>query len=206
MPSSKKPAFPTAGTTAVQGKRIPRKRSGKKTVKNKGGKKSVGKSVVHVGKNGNAGYVKVGRTTIGLMTGEIDVSTWTDEELLAGKPKNVRRTPHVIPTVVYNELIGRIMARVRHKFAAELEVAVQEHMKIIRDEDVPAAVRLAAIRELYDRVMGKAPDHVVLHDGGSAPWQRLTATAIVGNVDQVEDALADDIEDGEIIEGEVVNG
>lgn len=168
---------------------------------------STGKSVVRKWKDGS-GEVRVGRTVVDLMTGETDYppEMWTDEELLRGAPKSTARPPHVIPMVVYNELIRRVMSEVRHRFAAELEVAVDAHIKLIRNKKTPPQVRMVAIRELYDRVLGKPTEHVAIMTDGDAPWMKLMATAIVGNEAQAQEVEGKkEIVEAEVVEGEVVD-
>lgn len=144
------------------------------------------------------GEVRVGRTVVKLMEGEEDCSSWTDEELMRGAPLSVKRLPHVIPLMVYQELVKRIISKAQHRFAAELEMAIGKHIAIIKHIDPKdvTPTQWAAIRELEDRVMGKAAEHVVHHDG-DAPWKKLVAESIVSSVEQIP-------EEGEIVEGEVV--
>lgn len=149
--------------------------------------------------------VRVGRTTVQIMKGGEDLSTWTDEELMRGARMKTSRIPNVIPMAIYVELINRVTSQVRHRFAAELTVAVEQHMRLIKRRDTPPAVKLKAIELLYDRVMGKTPDHVVLHDA-DAPWRKLVASAIVGEASQVEEAMAELQSSGVVSEGEIVEG
>ena len=149
----------------------------------RGRKGEVGRSVVRVFADGS-GRVNVGRGTVALMTGEDDVSTWTDEELKRGaRIGSGKRLPHMIPLRVHMELVRRMTAKVQHRWAKELEAVVEVHLALIRDRKTPPATKMRAIEVVYDRLMGRAPEHVVLHDG-DAPWKRLIANAIVGTDEQ----------------------
>jgi len=176
--------------------KLPRKASGNAKEQAKRKRDYVGKAVIHEWKDGS-GEVRIGRTVVRMFKGEEDVSTWTDEELMRGAPMSVMRIPNVIPMMVYTELVKRITSKVQHRFAAELQMAVNEHMKLINGRKVPPAVKLQAIKELYERVLGKPEEHLVVHDG-DAPWRQMVASAIVGDMGQAK-AI-----EGEIVEGEVV--
>lgn len=191
----------THKNTQAKGKKVeqtlPRKASGNAKEQAKRKRDYVGKAVIHEWKDGT-GEVRIGRTVVRMFKGEEDVATWTDEELMRGAPMSVMRIPNVIPMMVYQELVKRITAKVQHRFAAELQMAVNEHMKLINGKRVPHAVKLAAIKELYERVLGKPEEHLVVHDG-DAPWRQMVAQAIVGNDDQAREI------EGDIVEGELVD-
>lgn len=165
--------------------------------------KTHGEAVVHKWRDGSA-TVRIGRTVVDLMTGDTDYppEKWSDEELIRGAPMSTPRIPNVIPLIVYRELIRRMMAEVRHRFAAESMVVVDQHMRLIQapDEVVPPSVKMSAIREFYDRFMGKAPETVTVNFDGDPPWQKMMAESIVATDEQ---ALA--LESGEVVEGELVD-
>ena len=189
----------------VEGTKVPRKAdtNRERAKRRKLGKdpNKIGQSVVREWKDGS-GEVRVGRTVVRLLKGtsEYPVEDWTDEELLRGAPMNVNHLPHVIPMVVYMELTRRVMSKVQHRFAAELEVAVNEHIKMIKSEFTPESTKARLIEMLYERVMGKVPEHVELHAGGMAPWQKAIADSIVSM-----DPSAIGSGDEEVVEGEVVD-
>jgi hypothetical protein len=131
-----------------------------------------------------------------LLTGEEDLSTWSDEEIWEGRKKQGGPDPTVIPLKIHREFVRRIKEKAAHKFAAELEIAIQKHIDMIMDERldedgkpiVPPGVKLKAIIALEERVLGKAPETVVLHDG-DAPFRRLLANAIVGTEEQARQII-----------------
>jgi hypothetical protein len=165
--------------------------------------KTHGEAVVNKWRDGSA-TIRIGRTVVDLMTGDSDypVEEWSDEELIRGAPMHVGRIPNVIPMVVHVELVRRMMAEVKHRFAAEAMVAVDEHMRLIRasDDIVPANVKMTAIKEFYDRFMGKAPEHVTVNFDGAPPWQKMMASSIVSTEDQAKALEAEGIVEGEIVE------
>jgi hypothetical protein len=140
-----------------------------------------------------SGEIRVGRTIVKMLKGEEDVSSWTTEELIRGAPMNVKQVPTVIPAVVYVELVKRMQAEAQHRFAAELDVAIDMHMAIVKGITTKRTkggekiainvtpVQMKAIEMIYDRVIGKPAETVVLHDG-DAPWMQMMAEGIVGTV------------------------
>jgi len=158
-------------------------------------------ATVRTKRNDGSGTILVGRQTLAVLEGEEDLSSWTDEELIAGrkhngKNGNGRALPAIVPIRVHQELVSRVTQQARHTFAAELKYAVEKHMKIIKhiDEEDPTPVQLKAIAMLYERILGKPVEHVALYNGGEVPgWKKAVTAGIVGTM-----------EDGEVIEGEIV--
>jgi len=172
-------------------------------IKNVDGKK-IARTVYDYG-DGKQGLVRVGPEEIKIITGKMDFSTWSDEELIRGA-KGKKRRPSIIPAEVHQELARRIVNRIQHQFFAELAYAVKEHFKMIKDTTglVPPQVKLRAIEMLYDRVLGKPKENVTLELGGEmAAWQKLVAEAIVPSIEQIKELQGrDDVVDGEIVEDE----
>lgn len=134
--------------------------------------------------------VKVGREVVKQLDGKEDFSQWTTEELLRGARMDVTdlHLPHVIPIMAHQELARRVVSKAQHRFVAELEYAIGKHMEIIKamDPDEPTSVQWAAIKEIEDRVLGKATErHEVTMD---APFVEAFAAAIVGSMEQAEEA------------------
>jgi hypothetical protein len=140
-----------------------------------------------------SGEIRVGRTVVKMLKGEEDVASWTTDELIRGAPMHVQKVPTVIPAIVYVELVKRMQAEAQHRFAAELDVAIDMHMAIVkgivtkknkRGETIAVnvtPVQMKAIEMIYDRVIGKPAETVVLHDG-DAPWMQMMAEGIVGTL------------------------
>lgn len=190
----------------------PNKEKGRRGWKPPNKQRMANGGTVHTWATGQ-GHVNVGKGTIDVLTGKEDLTKWSDEELMMGlRPHNNRSgnrrgmalQPRVIPVEIYQELASRIVSRVRHRFAAELEYAVNEHIKIIKApfDVVPASVKLKAIELLYDRVMGKAEEHVQI-DVRNTKWHRAIAMGIVATEQQAIEAAKNEAED--IVEGEIVD-
>ena len=136
------------------------------------------------------GHLTIGSSMVPLLAGEENPATWTDEELLRGAPMRIKRVPKIIPLQVFTELVERFQAQARYRFVAELQVAIEKHLEIINqiDPSDPTAVQWAAIRELYDRVLGKPEETVKIGLDMNNPFMKMVAQAIVGGDDQVKDA------------------
>jgi hypothetical protein len=185
-----------AAKSKARGRRIiegqPRKVIGKK----REGPRA-GRMTVYPDAGGRTGVVTVGKTVMGLLNGDIDIKTWTDEELIRGAPRNVSRVPNVIPLMVYTELIRRMKSRALVKWAKELDQVMEAHLKIALNVGpdnkpgsgtVPYGVQLQAMIVIEERMLGKPMEHVALHDG-EAPWIRAMAVGIVGTPEQAAAAI-----------------
>ncbi len=127
--------------------------------------------------------ISLGKTNLAILNGEEDVSLWSDEELLRGqrKSKNGRwtgRKPTVVPLALHLELNKRRMSRAREVLDDSLEAAVTLYRDVVQDEDAPLDLRLKAAKEILDRVMGKAPEHVKVRLEPE-PWERVLVDSIV---------------------------
>lgn len=134
------------------------------------------------------GMVHVGRVATAMMNGEIDVEELTDEELFRGAPAGMA-APKVIPMVMYRELVNRVMSQARHTMAAELMVAVEKHMEIIKviDPSDPSAAQMKALEMLYDRVLGKPEERVQIT--ADSLFMQTLRTAVVGTDDQAKTVI-----------------
>jgi hypothetical protein len=171
-----------------------RKRTGKKEVIERGDGTQIiyqeGFPRIFVDRSGK-GRVTLGTSTVALLKGEEDVATWTDEELIRGAPMRITKVPRIIPFQVYQELVNRMMAKARYTFVAELEYTVQKHMEIIKKTNPkdPTPTQWNAIRELYDRVLGKAEQTVKIGVDMDNPFMKMVASAIVGNEEQAKEFI-----------------
>jgi len=136
--------------------------------------------------------ISLGKTNTLILSGAEDVSLWSDEELLRGqkKARNGRwtgRKPTVVPLAVHLELNKRRMSHAREVLDDSLEAAVSLFAEVVRDVDAPLDLRLKAAKEITDRVMGRAPEHVQVHLAPE-PWEELLVDSIVSGYGDVIDA------------------
>lgn len=162
------------------------------TVRSKNGrtKKGTPRKSVHYKDKRGRGMVLVGKGTTDMLEGKVDVSTWTDEELIRGAPMSTSHVPHVIPLVVHQELQKRVMSEARHRMAAELEYAIEKHIQIIKaiDPSQPSGPQVKALEMLYDRALGK-PDEHITHTIDESPFMKALANAVVGTEEQAAKVL-----------------
>lgn len=157
--------------------------------------------------------VTVSPTTAGILAGELDLSSWSLEELRRGQLRGSDgkwhgRPPQVVPKAIHDELVKRKMSKAFDLLRSNTYKAVKVLAEIATDKSADPAVRVKAASEILDRALGKAPEHVSL-DIEMQPWQRAIAQSIVGRdlriVATEEQAKAlDDDEDAEIVDGELV--
>jgi hypothetical protein len=146
--------------------------------------------------------VRIGTMNTKLLTGQEDLSAWSDEELQRGqrKDRNGRwqgRKPRVVPKAVHDELVKRTLSKAQDLFRDNLVTAVEVLTDIVTDDSVEPKDKLRAIAMITDRVMGKAPERVEL--SGDTPWMVALTGAIVSvkNVQDAEPEEEDDL-DGEV--------
>ncbi len=128
------------------------------------------------------GRVRVGKTNQAILSGQTDLTTWTEEELLRGQRRNKNggwngRAPAVVPMAVHDELVRRKMSQAHELLRDNLVAATEVLIELATDEDVESATRLKAATTILDRVLGKAPETVNLEL--NKPWQIALNAGIV---------------------------
>jgi hypothetical protein len=150
--------------------------------------------------------MRISPTTAGIVSGEIDVSEWDDEELIRGQRKNKRgtwtgRPPTVLPAALVRELTQRRFQRAHSLLAESLVDAAKMLRSIVNDTDAANGDRIKAAEIIFDRVLGKPKESVMVDvHGDVTPWQQLLVKAIVGTEEQAQDVLS-----GKVVEGEVLD-
>lgn len=146
-------------------------------------------------------YIRVGKRNTRILTGQEDLSEWSDEELKRGqrRDKNGRwqgRPPSVVPKPLHDELVRRTLKRANDVMRDSIDDAVKVLTNIVNDESVEPKDRLRAINMVLERVMGKTPDKVEV--SGEAPWQIALNAGIVnvtGIKPEPDDEAEDEVED-----------
>lgn len=124
--------------------------------------------------------------------GMLNMDDWTDEELIRGYRKNrngkfgkpPRYIPREVQLAAFRALVGR---GDRNMKLAYLE-SVAELIKLAQNAS-SEKVRLEAIKELQNRVVGKVPDRV--HVAQEQPWEGILADSLI----PIGEALPIDLED-----------
>jgi hypothetical protein len=70
------------------------------------------------------------------------------------------------------------MVAAREELNSSLVAAVSLFGEVVNDEDAPLELRLRAAKEITDRVLGRAPEHVSVHLEPE-PWERLLVDSLV---------------------------
>jgi hypothetical protein len=149
--------------------------------------------------------VHIGRVNSGILSGEVDLSSWDMEELRRGQKKDrngrwVGRPPKVVPKKIHDELVKRTLDDARRLFNDNLLAAVQVLIEIVENPDTDTRERLKGIQMIVDRAMGKAPETVKLNV--DAPWVGAINAGIV-SIGETIDADSHDVDDEEEWEDEV---
>jgi hypothetical protein len=140
--------------------------------------------------------IVVNRTTAGILNGELDISVWSDEELLRGQRKNKNgkwtgRAPVLLPAQVVHELTRRRFQRAHMLLADSLVDCVQMLRSIVNDRRASKADRIRAAETILDRVLGRPKESVSLDINPG--WQGIVARGIVA------------VAESEVVQGEVVD-
>lgn len=133
--------------------------------------------------------VYIGNTNQAILSGEADLSIWTDEELMRGQRRDRNgkwggRPPKVVPTAIHNELVRRRLSKAGELLNESVVDAVQLLRKVVVDDDANYADRIKAAVIIMERVMGKTPDRVEL-TAEVKPWEVALRNGIVRTVSSV---------------------
>lgn len=111
--------------------------------------------------------ISVGKTTLAILNGEMDLTEWTDEELERGqrRDRNGRwsgRKPKVVARELYDEFVQRKLTEASALLRESAYDAVEVLISIARDPNAENRDRLKAVDMILTRVMGKEPVKVEL--------------------------------------------
>lgn len=138
----------------------------------------------------SSGVAYLGKTNAAILNGELDLSSWSEEELRRGQRRasNGRfhgRPPKVVPKAIHDELVKRLQAKARAKFDEDLYDAVAILGTIVRDSEASNADRITAAKLIIERALGKATERVEIKS--DQPWLvALQAGVVAVNSIQVE--------------------
>jgi hypothetical protein len=156
--------------------------------------------------------VRISATAAAIVYDGVDLSDWDDQELIRGQRRNRNggwqgRKPRLVPAALTKELNRRRFSRAFELLNDSLVEATKVLLAIAKDKNAANKDRLRAIEIIYERALGKPQEHVQLdiHQDGPTPWQRLMVKAIVGTVDQADEAEIIESHEGDFVEGEVLD-
>ena len=102
-----------------------------------------------------------------ILQGEMDLSAWSEEELIRGQRRSRRgtwegRPPKLVPKAIHDELVRRKMGEAFDLMRDNVVKATEVLIEIAEDKEVDPAVRLRAVGMIHDRVLGKSKERVEL--------------------------------------------
>lgn len=126
--------------------------------------------------------VRVGHTNTAILRGELDIGTWSDEELIRGQRRAVTgqfkgRPPKVVPKAIHDELVRRKLSKAYDLLKDSLVDAVVLLRTVVTDPDAQYADRIKAAKIIMDRVLGKATERVEL-GFQEPPWATALRSAL----------------------------
>jgi hypothetical protein len=112
--------------------------------------------------------------------GKVDLDDWDSEELIRGYRRNragkFDPPPKFIPREIMTEAFRRLVRIGERKLRQKYLEIIDELINLATDPNVSDKVRLDAIKEIQNRVVGKTPDVVVTTE---APWQDMLVDSVV---------------------------
>lgn len=153
---------------------------------------------------GSKGAVYPGKRNMAILTGEDDLSTWDEEELIRGQLRNKHgkwpnNPPKIVPKAVHDELVKRKLTKAYDLLNESIYEAVEILIDIAHDEDVDASVRLKAVKEILDRTIGKQPIAVLIEPS------KLEKAFNAMLIPEDPPSLAPSGQHGDIVDAEVVD-
>lgn len=141
--------------------------------------------------------IRMGKDSTAVMLGMEDLSEWSDEELRRGRKMAKRRgkdgffgpDPVVVPKQCIEELYQRTLNKANELMRDSLEEAVEALTQIATNPSFEPRDRIAAIKLVMDRVMGKEPQKI--EATVEVPWMQALKGGIVA-VEPGEPTVADD--------------
>lgn len=124
---------------------------------------------------------RLSEPTTAVLENRIDVSTWDEEELIRGRPRDKNghfrgRPPTLLPRELYDELRRRTLTEYEEHVRQALIPAIKALREIAEGNADPdtAAVQVRAIQEILNRAVGKPKERVeISHE--IKPWERTVA-------------------------------
>lgn len=102
---------------------------------------------------------------IQLMEGTLTVEDLDDEEIMAGKCKDVHgqfrgRPPKVFPRALHDALRREYQKRMQERLSEQADLAVATLLDVMNNRRTAAPARVRAAEIMLERVMGKVPDKI----------------------------------------------
>lgn len=143
-----------------------------------------------------------GKAVSRVLAGEDDLSSWDEEELIRGQKRNKHgqwpnSPPKIVPKALHDELVKRKLTKAYGLLNESIYDAVAILIDIAKDEQAESSVRLKAVKEILDRTLGKAPQHVTFEAGGESKLEEAFRLMLVPTT-----STSDDIVDAEIVEAD----
>jgi len=155
--------------------------------------------------------ITLSKSSTRVLRGQEDLSEWDEQELergrRRGKDGSWRGPPaKVVPLACHQELNRRKFEEAGRILKRSLKDGAEALRKMIVSDTTSDSDRLKAIELLFDRVLGKAPQHVSLDvevdsEGPEPAWLRLVRNAVVGSLQQARELMdgSPDVVNGEVV-------
>ncbi len=143
--------------------------------------------------------VYVGKTNLAILSGEEDLSLWSEEDLIRGQKRGKNgkwggRPPKLVPKVLHDELVKRKLTRAYELLNESIYDAVAVLVDVAKDPEADASVRIKAATEILNRTIGKPTEKVKLDLAVKSRFEEACEAMIVpdDHVVEAESWEADD--------------
>ena len=104
--------------------------------------------------------VGIGKVNAAILSGEEDISLWSEEELIRGQRRDKNghwtgRPPKVVPKALHDELVARKMTAADDLLRESTYDAVAVLREVALDKEADPAIRIRASEMILDRTKGK---------------------------------------------------
>lgn len=156
--------------------------------------------------------MRISKGSTRVLTGIDDPADWDDEEIERGRRRDINgnwqgRSPEVIPAAVVNERIKRQQSDTHRRLNELLKISVDVLEAVLTGADVDAKERLAAVKMVMDRTLGKEVQKVEVI--APAKWEVALEASITSVINlpekkrlAVQSSTTDEVDDDDDDDGE----
>ena len=126
--------------------------------------------------------IQVGITNAAILDGTDKLELWDEEELIRGQRKGRNgkfqgRPPKMVPKALHDELVKRKLSKAYALLNESIVDAVLVLREVVTDDEAEYSDRIKAATLIMDRVMGRAPERIIVES--EPPWAAALRNALV---------------------------
>lgn len=142
-----------------------------------------------------------------IAAGAVDLSQYSDEEILTGKIRmadgRLLPAPAVLPEVFMREQVVRGLRKAQRQIREGALTALEVYDEILKDEECEPKDRMTAAKFFTDRFLGKPDQHVHVHDANVEDAKEALIERLLAARRGLPAATVTQIANGEIVDDTV---